>query len=97
MMVVFQRKIIYMGALYNITFDTCLIQHPFAKGYVPLGARTEELRRDVLIPAGLICDEITVESERRVKLAGLVVTREEAEPDVVVVYLQGAPGVSMYE
>jgi hypothetical protein len=92
MIVVFQRKIIYMGALHNTSFNACLIQDSFMKGYVPPGARTEELRQDVPIPAGLLCEEITVESERRVKLAGLLVRREAAEPDVVVVYLQGAPG-----
>lgn len=75
MMVLFQRKIIYMG-------------------YVPPGARKEQLRVDVPIPKGVQCEEISLQSEKRTMLYGLVLQNEDVntscrEPDVVIVYLQG--------
>ncbi|KAH9949776.1 Alpha/Beta hydrolase protein [Amylocystis lapponica] len=78
MMVLFQRKIIYMG-------------------YIPPGARQEQLGVDVPVPTGIRCEEIKLQSEGHVTLSAIVVrsampdTRARA-PNIVVVYLQGNAG-----
>ncbi|KAF9647300.1 hypothetical protein BDM02DRAFT_3170324, partial [Thelephora ganbajun] len=54
MLVLFQRKVIYMG-------------------YVPPGARTEELSESI-IPRGLKCEEIKVSSDNGHSLSGVVVS-----------------------
>ncbi|KAH9936510.1 Alpha/Beta hydrolase protein [Fomitopsis serialis] len=78
MMVVFQRKIIYMG-------------------YVPPGARTEELGVETPVPKGLKCEEIRIQSDKGVTLYGIDVQKdvEQPSPDsrrIVVIYLQGNAG-----
>ena len=65
-----------------------------ALGYVPPGARTEELGVDVPIPRGLQCEEIRVKSDKGVTLHGIFVRREPhgLPPPVrkiVILYLQG--------
>ena len=65
-----------------------------ALGYVPPGARTEELGVDVPIPRGLQCEEIRVKSDKGVTLHGILARREPHGPPppvrkIVVLYLQG--------
>ncbi|KAI0947508.1 hypothetical protein AcW1_007721 [Taiwanofungus camphoratus] len=77
MMVLFQRKIIYMG-------------------YAPPGARTEELGVGIRTPRGIQCEEIALQSEKRVFLSGIIMRASSSprlnEPRVVIVYLQGNAG-----
>ncbi|CAL1712175.1 unnamed protein product [Somion occarium] len=79
MMIIFQRKIIYMG-------------------YVPLGARTEELGRDIRPSSNrIMCDEVQINGERGARLFGIYLRREELntparQPKTVMIYFQGNAG-----
>lgn len=95
MLVLFQRKIIYMGSLYYsnstqvFTEVSCLLS-----GYVPPDARYQELHKDVTPAKGLSCEEVQIQGEGQIKLHGLLVRRElgalsAQEPKAVIVYLQG--------
>ncbi|KAI5117811.1 hypothetical protein M0805_004571 [Coniferiporia weirii] len=73
-MVLFQRKIIYMG-------------------YVPPGARTETLQEHGLKVKDMTCEETQIPSKNRVKLSALIMSKKStANPDCVVIYLQGNAG-----
>ena len=93
-MVLFQRKIIYMGMnsqyLVNLGVPTT-----FA-GYVPPGAREERLE-DQKINSSVSCEEIRLANNKATRLFGILVRRKELEivrpqkdPDTIVLYLQGS-------
>jgi hypothetical protein len=79
--------------LHTITFKG--VHNVVQIGYVPLGSRKEEVAVDVP-PShlkGISCEEISINSEAKVKLAGIVVRREghtNEQPRTVIMYLQGA-------
>ncbi|KAI0344482.1 hypothetical protein BDW22DRAFT_1471872 [Trametopsis cervina] len=79
MMVIFQRKIIYMG-------------------YVPPGARSEELNKGLYSSETISCEEIQLAGDSNVRLHGLLVRRAlplhrvTDRPKVVVLYFQGNAG-----
>ena len=69
-------------------------------GYVPPGARTEELRVDVSVPKELQCEEVHLQSDKRVTLHGIHVKRpysgsaQGPRPrEVVILYLQGMSAI----
>lgn len=86
-MVVFQRKIIYMGKLLGCTL---LLSNWGIPGGIPLGSRSEELR---INDKNVKIDEITVPSSESVVLHGIVVSGARAltssAPPLVIMYLQG--------
>ena len=67
-------------------------------GYVPPGARTEEVS-ELTVPRGLRCDEIKVSSDNGHSLSGVVVSSADASrsstspsesPETLFFYLQGS-------
>jgi pimeloyl-ACP methyl ester carboxylesterase len=93
MLVVFQRKIIYMGAVDLISRCLhCPDVHGWCVGYAPIGARAEVLDQVYCRRLGLLCQETHIESEPGVHLHGITVQRNtapESKPETVVLYLQG--------
>ena len=77
--------------------DLQQLQIVHSSGYAPPGGRSEELERDV--PLGLLkhirCEEIVINSPKKISLSGIVVRRSLASgaqdqlPDTVIVYFQG--------
>ncbi|TFY66161.1 hypothetical protein EVG20_g4927 [Dentipellis fragilis] len=87
MLYIFQRKIIYMGAIHYASTDIPLLIG--IAGYVPR-SRTEKLEH---IPKGLHCEQIQIPSEKKVILSSLLVQRADtASPKVAMLYLQGNAG-----
>lgn len=91
-MVIFQRKIIYMGATSETNRPGSTLT--LSIGYAPPGARTEELGSDVPVPQGVHVKEIQLQSEGTVKLSGIITrpeywARRDTPPETVLVYLQG--------
>ncbi|KAI0061431.1 alpha/beta-hydrolase [Artomyces pyxidatus] len=78
----------------------CLMMYIFQRkiiymGYVPLGSRSERLR-DAPMPAGLVCKEVSISSQKGIVLSGLVLHRDDSaspsSPHNVIIYLQGNAG-----
>lgn len=100
MMVLFQRSIIYMGP-----YDICLVvtdclTRPCITGYVPLGAREQQLK-DTKVAEAMTCEEVQIPSDKGVTLYGILVRRAEPnsvvpmkDPKTVLFYLQG-PHISL--
>jgi hypothetical protein len=60
-------------------------------GYVPLGARSQELQRDIPVPCELSCEDVQIRGERGIKLHALLLQKNASEkpPGAVIVYFQG--------
>ena len=95
MMVLFQRKIIYMGMYTLIPLHTSLNGSLILPkiGYVPPSARTEQLTDDtVRYSPKISCEEVRIKSDPGVTIYGLLVSRTDIgteSPETVVIYLQG--------
>ena len=62
----------------------------YGSGYVPMGARSEQLGVDVKPPKSILCEEISISGDKGVRLSGILVSRDsKSDPDVVIVYFQG--------
>ena len=97
MLVLFQRKIIYMGTR-EFTWSRVRVNREI--GYVPPGARTEQVS-DTTVPRGLRCEEIKVSGGNGSSLFGVVVSSSELgtnsrltenppeNPETLFFYLQG--------
>lgn len=94
MMVLFQRKIIYMGII-SPYLAISLILPSRIVGYVPPGARQERLE-DQKINSSLRCEEVELADDKAARLSGILVhhtnlelARPQDDPTIVLLYLQG--------
>lgn len=94
MLVLFQRKIIYMGRS-EISWSYVSRETHRELGYVPPGARKEEVS-DMILPHGLRCEEIKVSSDNGHSLFGVIVSSSGSasnpaeNPETLFFYLQGS-------